>query len=342
MSGTHIKRVILRIVVGALLPLVSLAAVQAQGKKGTQAERNKAAQEKAAAQQQRQQEHKAQRLQEARQKAANQQEGERQRKAARQQEAREKNGGPGARVEAAPQPAPTRVRVPERDTPRERVARPESPRERPGQRATRGGEDRLPRARQEQLIAQQRDRGTRYRQDLVRRERDGQERVRTLRQGSRQAQSRFQENYVQRLRQLRVTLESRRSYDYGNDPYFYTPPSVRYYRQGTYYETNQYGADLLRRAVDYGYEEGWRAGEADYEDNWDDGYEDSYAYRDANYGYGGEYVDQSEYNYYFREGFRRGYEDGLNRRYHYGRQANGKFELIASVLAQILSFQTLD
>lgn len=342
MSGTNIKRVVLRIIVGALLPLVGLAPVQAQGKKPTQAERNKAAQDKAAAQQQREQEHKAKRLQEARQKAADQQERQRQHKAARLQEAREKNGGQGARVEAAPPPAPPRARAPERATPRERAARPEPTRERPSQRATRGGEDRLPRARQEQLIAQQRNRDTRYRQDLVRRERAGQERARSLRQGSRRAQSRFQEDYARRLRQQRVTLESRRSYDYRSDPYFYTPPSVRYFRQGTYYETNQYGADLLRRAVDYGYEEGWRTGEADFEDRWDDGYEDSYAYRDANYGYGGEYVDQSEYNYYFREGFRRGYEDGLNRRYHYGRRANGKFELIASVLAQILTFHALN
>ena len=31
-------------------------------------------------------------------------------------------------------------------------------------------------------------------------------------------------------------------------------------------------------------------------------------YRDANYGYSGYYVDRSDYNHYFREGFRRGYQ----------------------------------
>src|SRR5439155_861175 len=44
-----------------------------------------------------------------------------------------------------------------------------------------------------------------------------------------------------------------------SDPYFYSPPIYRYYRGASYYEVNQYGADLLRRAVNYGYREGYRA-----------------------------------------------------------------------------------
>jgi hypothetical protein len=67
---------------------------------------------------------------------------------------------------------------------------------------------------------------------------------------------------------------------------------------------------LLRQAVNYGYQEGFRAGEADRQDRWRSNYRDSYAYQDANYGYNGYYVDRGDYNYYFREGFRRGYEDG--------------------------------
>src|SRR5205814_1624468 len=82
----------------------------------------------------------------------------------------------------------------------------------------------------------------------------------------------------------------------------------RSYRGASYYEVNQYGADLLRRAVNYGYREGYRAGVADREDRWNFDYRDSYAYQDANYGYDGYCEDQGAYNYYFREGFRRGYE----------------------------------
>ena len=70
--------------------------------------------------------------------------------------------------------------------------------------------------------------------------------------------------------------------------------------------------------MNYGYEQGFRAGEADRQDRWRSDYRDSYAYQDANYGYTGYYVDQDEYNYYFRQGFSRGYEDGFNSRYQYG------------------------
>jgi hypothetical protein len=40
----------------------------------------------------------------------------------------------------------------------------------------------------------------------------------------------------------------------------------RYSRGGSYYETNRYGAQMLRRAVNNGYEEGFWAGQADRED----------------------------------------------------------------------------
>lgn len=331
MKRMNINGVVLWIMIGAL-PLVVIAPVSAQGNKQTQEERNKIAEEKAAQQKKSQQEKKAQHQQEAEQKAKEQQGQAKHREAARQQEAQEQKRQEDARAAEALQQAQQRAEAREQEAQRRQAAHPGH-----GGRA-----ERLPEARQEELIAQQRNRGTRYREDLVRRERAGQERAQSLRQGSRMAQYRFQEDYLLRLRQQRAALESRRSYDYRSDPYFYTPPSLRYSRQGTYYETNQYGADVLRRAVDYGYEEGLRTGEADHQDNWGNGYEDSFAYRDANYGYGGEYVDQGEYNYYFREGFRRGYEDGVNSRYRYGRQANGRYELIASVLAQILSFQSLN
>lgn len=120
----------------------------------------------------------------------------------------------------------------------------------------------------------------------------------------------------------------------------YGPYNYRYYRNGNYYETNQYGAELLRQAVNYGYDEGFRAGQADREDGWRQDYQDSYAYQDATYGYNGYYVDLAEYQYYFREGFRRGYEDGFYGRYQYGRYSNGAYSILGAILQQILNFQS--
>jgi hypothetical protein len=52
-------------------------------------------------------------------------------------------------------------------------------------------------------------------------------------------------------------------------------------------------------------------------------------------------VDSSDYEYYFREGFRRGYEDGYYSRYRYGIASNGGVNIIASVLSQILGLRPL-
>ena len=98
---------------------------------------------------------------------------------------------------------------------------------------------------------------------------------------------------------------------------------------------------MLRQAVNYGYEEGFRAGKADREDRWRANYKDSYAYRDANYGYRGYYVNRTDYNHYFREGFRRGYQDGFNSRSQYGRVADGNPSIMDNILSQILGFQEL-
>jgi flagellar biosynthesis/type III secretory pathway protein FliH len=162
-----------------------------------------------------------------------------------------------------------------------------------------------------------------------------------LRQQKRTAQYRFQEEYLERLRQQQVRFRNDRDHDYDHDPYFYTAPIYRYHRGGSYYEINQYGADILRQAVNNGYEEGFRTGRADREDRWRSDYEDSYAYQDATYGYSGYYVDRDEYNFYFREGFRRGYEDGYHSRYQYGRYSDGRYSVLDILLSQILGFESL-
>jgi hypothetical protein len=161
-----------------------------------------------------------------------------------------------------------------------------------------------------------------------------------LQQQHRTAQYGFQQQYVARLRQQQLTIQIG-NYNYGGDPYFYTPSSYRYYRAGRYYETNEYGAGVLRQAVNYGYEEGFGAGQADREDRWPYNYQTSYAYLDANYGYGGFYVERDDYNYYFREGFRRGYDDGFYNRYQYGVYLSGRYSVQAPVLSVVLNLQRL-
>ena len=88
-----------------------------------------------------------------------------------------------------------------------------------------------------------------------------------------------------------------------------------------------------------GYQEGYLSGQADRQDHWRSGYRDSWAYQDANYGYDGMYIDQPQYNYYFRQGFQRGYDDGYSARYRYGRNDNGTFQIVASIGTQILNLQ---
>ena len=153
------------------------------------------------------------------------------------------------------------------------------------------------------------------------------------------AQYRYQQQYWARLQQIRI--QNARYYSSNSNAYFYAAPNYRYSREGSYYETNQYGANLLRQSVNYGYEQGFRAGQADRQDRWQSNYQDSYGYQDANYGYSGYYVDQNDYNYYFREGFRRGYEDGYNSRYQYGRYSNGKYAILGSVLSLVLNLESL-
>ena len=201
-------------------------------------------------------------------------------------------------------------------------------------------QQRLSQQQQQQRIKEQRQQAEQYRLHLEQQERLAREHAARLQQERRRAQYRFQQEYLERLRQQQIYLRDHR-FDYDNDPYFYTPPIYRYNRGGMYYQINEYGARALRQAVRYGYEEGFRAGIADHDDRWRSNYKDSYAYRDANYGYNGYYVSRADYNHYFREGFRRGYEDGYNSRYRYGRFDNGNYSILETILTQILGFQEL-
>lgn len=142
-------------------------------------------------------------------------------------------------------------------------------------------------------------------------------------------QWRFQQQYWERLRRDQIRLQTFTYSDYG-------VPDYRYYRDGSSYDVNQYGADLLQRAINDGYEEGYRAGSADRQDGWQYDPDNCEAFQDATYGYDGYYVDLGEYQYYFREGFRRGYEDGYYGRYQYGTYSDGKYLILGEVLRVIL------
>jgi hypothetical protein len=181
----------------------------------------------------------------------------------------------------------------------------------------------------------QEQRATQYRQEQYRRQSLALQRQRILEQQRRRAQLQYQQRYLNRVRQDQLRLQNWRYSDYGSNNY-------RYSRGGSYYETNQYGAQMLRQAVNNGYEEGFRAGQADREDGWSFSPNDAIGYEDASYGYDGYYVDMNEYQYYFREGFERGYEDGYYSRSQYGRYSNGSANILGTILQTILNLTVMD
>jgi hypothetical protein len=168
------------------------------------------------------------------------------------------------------------------------------------------------------LVDQQQQRLTQYRDHLDQQQRLAQAQSAQLQQERRQAPA-----------------------AYSRDPYFSSPATVRYSRGGRYYGTNQYGVTLLRQAVNYGYDQGYRTGLADHRDRSRSNYGGSFAYQDANFGYTGFYVDRDDYNDYFREGFRRGYEDGYGGHSQYGTYVNGRATILGAILGGILNFQVI-
>ncbi len=192
---------------------------------------------------------------------------------------------------------------------------------------------------QQQRIAEQREWNRGYQSALNQNMRQLQTQSLLLQQQRRMRQYAVQQQYMANLRAEQAQARAYNNYD--RDPYYVSPSIYRYNRGGTYYQTNQYGADVLQRAVNYGYQEGVQAGQADRGDGWAQGYQNSYAYQDANYGYDGLYVSQADYNYYFRQGFRRGYQDGYGGRFQYGSASNGNYSILGSLMSNILGLQSI-
>ena len=197
----------------------------------------------------------------------------------------------------------------------------------------------VPPAEQHQRVQQQQQRATQYMQRLPQQIHAVQQQTAQLQTQKRTAQYRVQQQYTAQLQQQQRLQTAR---NYSSDPYISTPQTYRYTVSGTTRQTNQYGVDVLRQAVNYGYQQGFRSGQADRQDHWASNYQNSTAYRDANYGYNGNYVDQADYNYYFRQGVQRGYQDGYNSRSQYGTSSNGTYSILASVLSSILGLQSIN
>jgi hypothetical protein len=113
----------------------------------------------------------------------------------------------------------------------------------------------------------------------------------------------------------------------------------RIYNNGRYYNTDQRGADLLRQAVNAGYQQGFAAGRNDRNSRRNNGWANSDVYRNGTFGYQS-YVDRGQYQYYFQQGFQRGYQDGYNSRYQYGYNSGGSPNILGAILGSILNIQT--
>jgi hypothetical protein len=109
----------------------------------------------------------------------------------------------------------------------------------------------------------------------------------------------------------------------------------RVYRDGNYYQTDYRGTELLRQAVNRGYQQGYRQGQLDARYNRGGNYYGNDMYRSGSYGYQ-TYVDRNQYQYYFQQGFERGYEDGFNNQYRYGYRSNNGLNILGTILNSIL------
>jgi hypothetical protein len=118
-------------------------------------------------------------------------------------------------------------------------------------------------------------------------------------------------------------------------------------RNGTWYNTDNRGADLLRQAVNEGYRQGFTAGRTDRNARRHGSWTNNNVYRGGTYGYQNG-VAQNQYQYYFRQGFQRGYQDGSNSQYQdgyngdyqYGRNDGGTLNILGSIMNHILTIQS--
>lgn len=181
-----------------------------------------------------------------------------------------------------------------------------------------------------------------------RRERQQQQKVERQQQRIYSQQQRIEQERLQLAQQRQLEqqrrLEQQRNRNrrddsiYSNNNGYSNNNRYRVYRNGSYYQTDNRGAELLRQAVNAGYQQGYQAGRSDRSRRRSSSYNSSSIYRSGNYGYQS-YVDSSQYQYYFQQGFQRGYQDGYDSRYQYGSYNNGSLNILGTILQGILNIQ---
>ena len=125
----------------------------------------------------------------------------------------------------------------------------------------------------------------------------------------------------------------------GNNGNYNNNGRYRIKRNGRNYNTDGRGAELLRQAVNQGYQQGYNAGRTDRSSRRGSSYSRSVMYRSGTYGYQS-HVARSQYQYYFQQGFQRGYQDGYNSRNRYGTINGGNANILSSILGSILNIQS--
>lgn len=148
-----------------------------------------------------------------------------------------------------------------------------------------------------------------------------------------EAQRRAQREYAEYQQSMRYGNRYDNRYD---NTRYGTTRSYRIYRNGSYYQTDSRGAELLRQAVNSGYQQGYRQGQVDARYNRRSNYYGNTLYETGTYGYRS-YVDRDQYQYYFQQGFQRGYEDGFNNQYRYGYRSNSGLNILGNILNGILN-----
>jgi flagellar biosynthesis/type III secretory pathway protein FliH len=112
----------------------------------------------------------------------------------------------------------------------------------------------------------------------------------------------------------------------------------RVYRNGSWYNTDRRGADLLRNAVQEGYRQGFQAGVTDRRNRRGLNWGGSNVYRSGTFGWQN-HVDRGQYQHYFQQGFQRGYQDGFNNRNQFGSNSGGGLYVLSSILGQLLDIR---
>ena len=204
-------------------------------------------------------------------------------------------------------------------------------RDRFNRRAVTSGEDRAIESGQRNWNRREKNWQSQY--DLQRQAENGAfaQSQRLLRRQDRTAQREFENSYWDRVREDRDRL---RDWNYDGDGAI----EYSYLRDGRYYYTSAYGMNLLRQALNDGYEEGYLAGQADRYDGYGYDISDDFAYQDATYGYNGYWVALNDYQFYFREAFEKGYDDGYYGRSRYGSYYDGSYFLRSDVLDGMIDF----